>query len=77
MAKEQKIIDRHLLTKVLKFCHTWETKANLAEMSNVKIVLTNIANKVPCTYNTNEGWVFEKIKPEYVNRITTIIPIIS
>jgi hypothetical protein len=53
-----------------------ETKANLAKMSNAKIVLTNIADKVPCIYNTNEGWVVEKIKPEYVNRITAIQPII-
>ncbi len=29
-------------------------------MSNAKIFLANIANKVPYTYNTNEGWVVKK-----------------
>jgi hypothetical protein len=45
-------------------------------MSNVKTILLDMADKVPCTYNTNEGWVVEKIKPEYVNRNAAILPII-
>jgi hypothetical protein len=45
-------------------------------MSNVKIILLDVADKVPCTYNTNERWVVEKVKPEYVNRIAAILPII-
>ncbi len=45
-------------------------------MSNAKVVLTYIVDRVPNTYNTNEGWVVKKMKPEYVNRIVTILPFI-
>jgi hypothetical protein len=45
-------------------------------MSNAKIVIIDIADKVPCTYDTNERWVVEKIKPKYVNRIVAILSII-
>jgi len=45
-------------------------------MSSAKIALTNITDKVPNSYNTNEGLVVKKMKPEYVNRIVTILPII-
>jgi hypothetical protein len=45
-------------------------------MSNARVVLEDIANQVPNTYNTNEGWVVKKMKPKYVNRIATILPII-
>jgi hypothetical protein len=38
--------------------------------------LTNIVDKVPDRYNTNEGWVVKKMKPKYVNRIAAILPII-
>jgi hypothetical protein len=44
-------------------------------MSSAKIALANITDKVPNSYNTNEGLV-KKMKPEYVNRIATILPII-
>ncbi len=76
MVKEQKIIDRHLLVEVLNFFHTSETKANHAEMLDVRVAMVNIADKVLDTYNTNEGWVVKKMKPEYVNRIVVILPII-
>jgi len=29
-------------------------------MSNAKVVLVNIADRVPDTYNTNEGWLLRK-----------------
>jgi hypothetical protein len=45
-------------------------------MSNARVVLTYIVDRVPNTYNTNEGWVVKKMKPEYVNRIVTILPFI-
>jgi hypothetical protein len=40
------------------------------------VALVDIANKVSNIYNTNEGWVVKIMKPKYVNRITTILPII-
>jgi hypothetical protein len=45
-------------------------------MSNAKVTLVDIADKVPNTYNTNEGWVVKKMRLEYVNRIVAILPII-
>jgi hypothetical protein len=30
-------------------------------MSNVRIALANIVDRVPYIYNTNEGWVVKKI----------------
>jgi hypothetical protein len=45
-------------------------------MSDAKVALANIINKVPNTYNTNEGWVAKKMKLEYVIRIVAIMPII-
>jgi hypothetical protein len=45
-------------------------------MSNVKVDLVDTIDKVPNAYNTNERWVVKKMKPEYVNRIATILPII-
>jgi hypothetical protein len=45
-------------------------------MSNAKVTLTSIVDRVLDIYNTNEGWVVKKMKPEYVNRIVAIFPII-
>jgi hypothetical protein len=45
-------------------------------MSNVEVALADIANRVPNTYNTNEGWVVRKMKSEYANIIVAILPII-
>jgi hypothetical protein len=46
-------------------------------MSNAKIALVDIADGVPNTYNTNEGWVFKKMKSKYINRkIVAILLII-
>jgi hypothetical protein len=45
-------------------------------MSNAKVALVDIIDKVPNTYNTNEGWVVKKMRLEYVNRIVAILPII-
>jgi hypothetical protein len=43
-------------------------------MLDAKVALTNIVDMVLDSYNTNEGWVVKKMKPQYVNRITTILP---
>jgi hypothetical protein len=45
-------------------------------MLDVSAALGDIIDRVPNTYNTNEGWVVTKMKLEYVNRIATILPII-
>jgi hypothetical protein len=45
-------------------------------MFNAKVALVDIANRVPNTYNTNEGWIFKKMKSKYANRIVAILPII-
>jgi hypothetical protein len=37
-------------------------------MSNVKVTLTNIVDRVLDTYKTNEGWVVKKMKPKYDNK---------
>ncbi len=76
MTKEERIMKRHILAKVLKFCHIDEIEVDYAKMSNAKVAFVDISNKVPNSYNTNEGWVVKKMKSEYVNRIVTIFPII-
>jgi hypothetical protein len=40
-----------------------ETKANQVEMLDARVALTNIIDKVPNTYNTNERRVDKKMKP--------------
>jgi hypothetical protein len=50
--------------------------ADHAEMSDAKVALANISNRVPNTYNTNERWVVKKMRSEYANIIATILPII-
>jgi hypothetical protein len=75
IVEEKKIIDKHPLAKVLNFFHIGEIKINQA-MSNVRIPLVDTIDKVPNAYNTSERWVVKKMKPEYVNRIATILPII-
>jgi hypothetical protein len=45
-------------------------------MSDAKVALGKITNKVPNTYNTNEGWVVKKMRLQYVNRNVAILPII-
>jgi len=45
-------------------------------MSNAKVTLANKVDKVPNSYNIDEGWVLKKMKSEYVNRIVAILPII-
>ncbi len=52
MVEEQRIIDKHLLVKVFKFYHTCETKTNQAKMSNAKVALADIADRVLNIYNT-------------------------
>jgi len=38
-------------------------------MFDARVALADLANKVPDTYNTNEGWVVKKMKSEHANRI--------
>ncbi len=45
-------------------------------MSNAKVALINIVDRVPNIYNTNERWVVKKMKSKYVNRIVAILSII-
>ncbi len=76
MTEEQRIINRHILVEVLKFCHIGEIEVDYTKMSNGRVALANITDKVPNSYNINEGWIVKKMKPKYVNRIATILPII-
>jgi hypothetical protein len=57
LGEKQKIIDKHVVVEGFKICHIGETKTNQVEMSNARVALINIVDKVPNTYNTNEGWV--------------------
>jgi hypothetical protein len=52
--KNKEFIDKHLLTKVLKIYHIGETEANHVEMSDAKVELVDIADRVLDIYNTNE-----------------------
>jgi hypothetical protein len=45
-------------------------------MFNARITLEEIIDRLPNTYNTNEGWVVKKMKSKYVNKIVAILPII-
>jgi hypothetical protein len=76
LGDKHRIIDKHVLVEVFKICHTKETNANHVEMSNARVTLVDIANRVPNTYNTNERWVVKKMRSKYVNKIVAILPII-
>jgi hypothetical protein len=45
-------------------------------MSNVRIALAEIVDRIPNTYNINEGWVVKKMRSKYFNIIVAILPII-
>jgi hypothetical protein len=45
-------------------------------MSDAKITLAKIVNRILDTYNTNEGWVVKKMRSEYANKIVPILLII-
>jgi len=45
-------------------------------MSNARVAIIYIIDKVANTYNTKEGRIVKKRKPEYVNKIVAILPII-
>jgi hypothetical protein len=45
-------------------------------MLDAKVALVNIVDKVPNTYNTNEGWVVKKMRSKYANKIIVILAII-
>jgi hypothetical protein len=48
-----------MLVEVLKNFHTREINANHAQMSDAKITLLDIVDRVPNIYNTNERWVIK------------------
>jgi hypothetical protein len=76
LGEEQRIIDKHMLVEVFRICHTTVTEADQVEMSDAKVALAKIANRVINTYNTNEGWVVKNMRSKYANIIVTIWPII-
>jgi hypothetical protein len=45
-------------------------------MSNARVTLAKIANRVLNTYNTYERWVVKKMRSKYANKIVAILPII-
>ncbi len=45
-------------------------------MSNARVALENITNRVLDIDNTNEGWVVKKMRLKYVNKIAVILPVI-
>jgi hypothetical protein len=45
-------------------------------MSNAKVKLIDIVDKILDIYNTNERWVEKKMRSEYANKIIAILPII-
>jgi hypothetical protein len=45
------------LAKVFKICQIGETKVDKAKMSNAKVTLVHIVDRVSNTYNTDERWV--------------------
>jgi hypothetical protein len=55
LGEEQKVINKHLLSKVSKIYHIGKIEADKVEMFDVKVALGNITNKVCAIYNTNEG----------------------
>jgi hypothetical protein len=73
---EQRIIDKHVLEKVFKICHTREIEIDQTKMFNASVALADITNRILDTYNTNEGWVVKKMRSKYVNRTVAILPII-
>jgi hypothetical protein len=60
------------LVEVFKICHIRETKVDQANMSDARVALANIVDRVPNIYNTNEGWVVKKMRSKYLS----ILPII-
>jgi hypothetical protein len=62
LGDEQKVINKHVLLEVFRIYHTREIEVDRAKMSNVRITLVDIANKILDTYNTNEEWVVKKMK---------------
>jgi hypothetical protein len=64
------------LAEVFRICHIGKIKANQAKMFDARVALVDIVDRVPNTYNTNEGWVVKKMRLQYVNRIIAILLII-
>ncbi len=76
LGDEERVIDQHVLVEVFRIYHTIEMEVDQVEMSDVRITLADITNRVLNTYNTNERWVVKKMRSKYVNRIFSILLII-
>ncbi len=44
-----------MLAEVFWICHKGKTKANQKEMFVARVALVEIADRIPKTYNTNDG----------------------
>jgi hypothetical protein len=75
LGEEQRIINKHVLVKVFRICHTGVTEVDQVKMSDAKVTLAKIADKIINTYNTNEGWVVKKKRSKYANIVVAIWPI--
>jgi len=45
-------------------------------MSDVKVALAKVTDRVLDIYNNNERWVVKKMRSRYANRFAAILPII-
>jgi hypothetical protein len=45
-------------------------------MSDVRVALAELTDKILDIYNTNERWVVKKMRSRYANRFAAIMPII-
>jgi hypothetical protein len=45
-------------------------------MLDAKVELVDTTNRIPNIYNSNEGWVVNKMRSKYANRIAAILSII-
>ncbi len=72
----QREIDKHVLAKVFRICHTRKKEVDQVEMSNARVALANIIDRVPNIYNINGGCIVKNTRLEYVNGIVIILLII-
>jgi hypothetical protein len=76
LGDEERVINKHVLTKVSKIYHTRVTEIDQVEMYDVRVALADIKDRVLDIYNTNERWVVKKMRSKYANRNFAILPII-
>jgi hypothetical protein len=64
------------VAQVFRIYHIRKIEADQAKMFNARIKLVEIVDRIPYTYNTNEGWVVKKMMSKCANRIAPILLII-